>query len=59
MYDGSALCGAGTCVFQRGCGARLGTLRFGRVERHAALEALGRVVRHGVGLLIREHTRVS
>jgi|TARA_B110000196_G_scaffold238671_1_gene207127 hypothetical protein len=40
-------------VFQRGCGARLGTLRFGRVERHAALEALGRVVRHGVCLLKR------
>ena len=38
--------------------ARLGTLRCGRVERRADSEALGRVVRHGVGLLIREHTRV-
>jgi len=41
------------CVFQRGCGARLVTLRPGRVERHAAPEALGRVVRHGVRLLKR------
>jgi hypothetical protein len=35
------------------CGARLGTLRCGRVERRADSETLGRVVRHGVGLLIR------
>ena len=31
--------------------AQSGTLRCGRVERHAASKALGRVVRHGVGLI--------
>ena len=31
--------------------AQSGTLRCGRVERRAASEALGRVVRHGVGLI--------
>eukprot|EP00964_Phaeocystis_antarctica_P006370 scaffold3455_cov62-Phaeocystis_antarctica.AAC.3 len=36
------------------CGSRLGTLRSGRGERRAASVALGRVVRHGVGLLERE-----
>ena len=33
--------------------AQSGTLRCGRVERRAASEALGRVVRHGVGLIKR------
>ena len=31
--------------------AQSGTLRCGRVERRAASKALGRVVRHGVGLI--------
>ena len=35
-----------------GCGAQLDTLRCGCVERRLASEELGRVVRHGVGLLM-------
>ena len=33
--------------------ARLGTLRFGRIERRAASKALGRIVRYGVGRICR------
>ena len=41
------------CVCLRGgCGAQLDTLRCGCVERRLASEELGRVVRHGVGLLM-------
>ena len=38
-----------SCVWG-GCDARLGSRRCGRVERRTASEALGRVVRHGIGL---------
>ena len=50
-----AFCGAVMCVCASGggCGARLGILRCGRVERRADSEALGPVIRHNVGLLKR------
>ena len=38
-----------SCVWG-GCDARLGSRRCGRVERRTASEALGRVVRHSIGL---------